>query len=170
VKKSNLDNKINGFTLIEIMVVMVIIGVILSFVTLSVGNDSLTRKMAQESQRLTYLLKLAHQEAVMKSQEMGLSFSKNGYEFYRFQNEKWQLIQNNDKIFQARKIPSIIQVNLLISGQAVDMGDAKDSPQLLILSSGELTPFEIRWTSELDSNLHYNIKGNLVGKITLHSD
>jgi len=98
---------------------------------------------------------------------MGLSFSENGYEFYVFQNEKWQLIQKNDKIFQARKIPPNIQINLLISGQAVDIKKTQDSPQLLVLSSGELTPFEIIWTSELDETLRHRIVGNSLGKIIL---
>jgi len=170
VKNLSLKNKINyfnGFTLIEIMVVMVIIGVILSFVTLSVGSNSLARTMEQEAQRLTYLLKLAHQEAVMKSQEIGLSFFENGYKFYILQNEKWQLIQNDDKTFQPRQIPAIIQMTLLISGQVVDMRETQDAPQLFILSSGELTPFEILWTTESDESLRYRIVGNSVGKIIL---
>ena len=172
IKNSSLKNKtndFNGFTLIEIMVVMVIISVILSFVTLSIGGRGLAQKMEQEAQRLTYLLKLAHQEAVINSQEMGLSLSKNGYAFYLFQNKKWQSIQESNEIFLPRKISPSIQMNLLISGQSVDVGKRRDFPQLLILSSGELTPFEIIWTTELDETLRYNIVGNIVGKITLNS-
>jgi len=76
----NKINNFNGFTLIEIMVVMVIIGVVLSFVTLSIGSNSLAREMAQEAQRLTYLLELAHQEAVMESRCDGIS--RNGLVFF----------------------------------------------------------------------------------------
>jgi len=61
-----------------------------------------------------------------------------------------------------------MQIKLLISGQSIDIDKTLDSPQLLILSSGELTPFEIVWTSELDSMLNYRIVGTLVGKITLN--
>jgi general secretion pathway protein H len=164
-----IKNKIpsfKGFTLIEILVVMAIIAIILSFVTLSMGN-SLAREMEREAQKLTYILKLAYQESVMKSQEIGVFFKQNSYEFYRLHDDKWQAI-HNDAVFRSHTVNPTIQMTLFISGQKVDINKTTDFPQLLILSSGELSSFEILWTSDIDARLHYRITGTIVGKITLN--
>jgi general secretion pathway protein H len=108
----NLSKKINGFTLIEIVVVIVIIGVILSFATLSIGSGGLEQKLEQEAQRLASLLQLASQEAILQSKEMGVFFETDGYRFYVLTSKKWQALTESDDIFRPRQLPFGLQIAL----------------------------------------------------------
>ncbi len=166
-----MNYKINGFTLIEIMVVITIISVIISFVTLSIGDGNLAQKLNQESQRLAYLLTLASQEAVMQSKEMGVYFDADSYSFCDLQIETnscttCKIITSN--VFKPRNLPIGIQTEVRVDGETIlSNKTCKNMPQLLILSSGEFIPFEIRLTAD---KLSYQLTGNLTGEITILVD
>jgi len=71
---------VRGFTLIEIMVVLVVVGILVSLFTLSMG--SLTEDEDREHmRRLEALLGLALEEASIQGREIGLRFYQHGYEF-----------------------------------------------------------------------------------------
>jgi general secretion pathway protein H len=160
-----------GFTLIEIMVVIVIIGVILSFATLSIGSGGLEQKLEQEAQRLASLLQLASQEAIMQSQEMGVSFEPHRYEFYILQGQQWQKLTASDNIFRPRTLPVGIQVEIRLEGEPIILNEVKNTPQLLILSSGEFIPFEIIFfVEEVNENLRYLLKGSTIGEMSIQRD
>ncbi len=155
-KKTSSD----GFTLIEIMVVMIIISVILSFATLSIGNAGLAQNLKQERQRLASLLKLASQEAIMQSKEMGISFKTDGYRFYVLQGQEWQAITGRDNIFRPRTLPQGIQIDIRLDGEPIIETD-NSMPQVLLLSSGEMTPFEVIFWADSDESLRYRLIGRL---------
>ncbi len=159
---------LKGFTLIEIMVVIVIIGVILSFATLSIGDGGLAQKLEQETQRLASLLKLANQEAIMQAKEMGVSFDTDGYHFYVLQEQQWQLVQ--DDIFRPRILPPGMQTEIHIEGVPIVLSKDKKTPQLLLLSSGELTPFEVIFTVESDKTLRYRLTSTTIGEINVQKE
>ena len=168
---SRLSHHTPGFTLIEIMVVIVIIGVILSFATLSIGSGGLEQKLEQEAQRLASLLQLASEEAIMQSQEMGISFESEQYEFYIFpiQKQQWQKLTARN-IFRPRTLPIGIQVELHSEGELIIPNDINATPQLAILSSGEFSPFPfeiIFFTEEISDNLRYLIKSSVSGQISI---
>lgn len=161
---------LTGFTLIELMVVIVIISVILSFVTLSIGDGGQARQLEQEAQRLASLLKLARQEAIMQAQEMGVSFDDQGYHFYMLQDlQQWQPLNQHD-VFHPRILPAAMQVEIHLEGEPLVLGEAQNSPQLLILSSGEWMPFDILFQMTSNENLRYRLSSTLVGDINVHRD
>jgi len=157
-KKTSSD----GFTLIEIMVVMIIISVILSFATLSIGNAGLAQNLEQEKQRLASLLKLASQEAIMQSKEMGISFKTDGYRFYVLQGQEWQAITGGDNIFRPRILPQGLQIDIRLDGEPII---DTSLPQVLLLSSGEMTPFEVVFWADSDESLRYRLIGTVIGSI-----
>ncbi|RKZ41828.1 MAG: type II secretion system protein GspH [Gammaproteobacteria bacterium] len=157
--------KVKGFTLIEIMVVMIIISVILTFMTLSIGDGGLAQKLKQEAQRFASLLTMASQEAIMQSKEMGVSFEIDGYHFYVLQEQQWQASQ--DEIFRPRRLPPGIESELYLEGESIVLNNMeKNAPQLLLLSSGELTPFKVIFKYESEG-LHYQLIGTATGKMSL---
>jgi len=164
------SKKINGFTLIEIVVVIVIIGVILSFATLSIGSGGLEQKLEQEAQRLASLLQLASQEAIMQSKEMGVFFETDGYRFYVLQGQKWQALTEQDDIFRPRRLPIGMQTDIRLEGQPITLNQTNNTPQLLILSSGEFIPFEVRFIAETNENLRYRLSGTAIGEMSVQRD
>lgn len=185
-----------GFTLIELMVVIFIIGIVASFATLSVGQSH-TRVLQDEVKRLQSLLTLGSDEAVLQSEELAIEVYRNGYRFMHLEQSKdewqWQPIQDN-AIFRARCFPEGVELAAEIEGtptllehfdcaadaaKKVDVEkNAKDEisvtdkfskpedvpPRIFLLSSGEMTPFEL--TLSLPDKSSSRLVGELTGKLT----
>ncbi|MDM8569906.1 type II secretion system minor pseudopilin GspH [Thiotrichales bacterium HSG1] len=159
----------NGFTLIEIMVVIVIIGIILGFATLSIGDGNLSQKLKQETQRLAYLLELASQESIIQSKEIGVHFDTDGYRFCELQDEittctKCRTI--TDGVFKPRILPVGIETKIYLDGEPM-LSNKTCQNMLLILSSGEFIPFEVIFTA---NELTHRLTGNMIGEISILTD
>ncbi|MDY6994207.1 MAG: type II secretion system minor pseudopilin GspH [Pseudomonadota bacterium] len=157
----------SGFTLIEVLVVIVIIGVIVTLTTLTASDSRAPLK--REAQRLAALLALAQEEAVFQAQEWGLSVHSDRYQFYIWQQQGWQVVQNDD-LFRPRAMPQGIHIELQLDGHSLRLaeGEEQQRPQILILSSGECTPFELTFSDETDPSFQYQLQGNLLGALSIH--
>lgn len=157
-----------GFTLLEILVVLVIIGIILSFATLSIHQSGTTTVLEHETQRLVSLLTLASQEAVLQNTDLGLSFTKQGYQFYTLKDQHWQQLQRDD-LLRPRTFPENLQVTLEIEGEPMTLDNLnQENPQLLVLSSGELTPFILILTA--DKSTSYRVVADMIGTFNVYRD
>lgn len=150
-----------GFTLLELMVSIVIIGIILSFAVLSIGDGGQSRRLEQEVQQLVALLTLASQEAILQGKDIGIAFTQHQYSFYLWQNQDWQLLTQDD-LFHPRELSVDLQINLFVEGEEVVICEVESTckPHLLLLSSGELIPFELTFTV-VGSALTYVLEGTL---------
>lgn len=139
-----------GFTLIELLVVLVLLGVLTSLAVLGSGlASSPARKLADEADRLNSLLRVLLDEAVLDNREYGVRFEAHSYQVLRFDplKSRWQPL--DDKVHE---LPDWVQLSIEVEDQGVSLPTAKGDkdksapkpPQLLILSSGELTPFTLR--------------------------
>jgi general secretion pathway protein H len=135
-----------GFTLIEILVVVTIIGVITAAVVLSVSTTGRDRELEKESDRLLALINYTREQAELQTREFGVMFSDDGYEFLTYDNRRaaWRGVFE-DEALGARKLPYGLTFALSIESRPVTFGrpkDAKDkTPQLMIYSNGDLTTF-----------------------------
>lgn len=132
-----------GFTLLELLVTLVIIGIIVSFATLSLGNNA-ARRVEQEAERLSALIQLAKEEALFNAQELGILFWQNGYTFLRIENQQWTPITGDNEL-RPRALPEGLSMLLYLEGLEAELPrrpDQRKRPQVFILSSGEITPFE----------------------------
>ena len=148
-----------GMTLLEIMVVVIIIAVIVSIAVISIGDNS-ARALDQEAKRLRTLIRLAADDAVLQGREIGLTIADDNYLFliYEDQSRTWNSLQN-DSIFRPRKLPDGVTMELFLDDQQLVLPEPEDEfddedddedefetrqpPHILMLSSGEMTPFEL---------------------------
>jgi general secretion pathway protein H len=152
-----------GFTLVEIVVVVFIIGVIVTIATLSIGQHS-DRYIEDEAKRLHHLIRLATEEAVSRGQEMSLLVTQTGYSFAMLQGPKWEPV-TDDPFFRKREFPETINVKLIVDEQEVDLKNSDKPAQIYLLSSGEVTPpFTLVLSGE--SRVDYSIVGSFTGDIT----
>lgn len=77
-----------GFTLLELLLVVVIVSVIASLAVLSVG-DRRTKQLHNQAQKLEALLNWLADEAVFQQQPLGLKLTEAGY-----QQLHWGLCKN----------------------------------------------------------------------------
>lgn len=165
--------KERGFTLLEIVVVVFIIGIILSFATLSIGDRGRLQTVQTEAQRLTTLLELASQESILQAKEFALQITQDGYLFLVFEDNEWHVIEG-DPVLRERHLPVGMQLDIKLGGQAVILGDeeqgqrkkADRAPRIYLLSSGGMTPFEATLHEE-SSNNKYRVIGEENGKLDL---
>jgi len=168
-----------GFTLLELLAVIVIIGIIITFAVLSVDTGGRAQAVEQEARRLAALIGLAAEEAVFQSQELGLQVTERGYTFLTFQDNRWHPL-DGDQMLRPRELPPDIGVELIVEQLPAKLGTADEeeeernksraqepAPQILILSSGELTPFEIRLLTQ-DSG-GYRLIGGITGKVKVEA-
>ena len=84
-----------GFTLVEIMVVMVIIGVTLGLVSLN-AMPSPRQDLQKEAQRLTLLLQLARDEAIVRNRPVTFEATPERYHFLVRNETRWDPITGDD--------------------------------------------------------------------------
>lgn len=177
-----------GFTLLELLVVMVIIAVIASVAVIStgaLGRDPPAQKAAHE---LADLAGLASEQAVMQGRVYGLRIEAHGYSFYTYDGRKWAPLQA-DNLFYRRDLGDDVTLTLHMDGTTAALApppatveepaaatsatsaghegdtDQTELPQVLLLSSGELLPFEIEVAGV--SGAAYTVKGSLTDGITV---
>ncbi len=152
-----------GFTLLEILVVMILLGIILSVAVFSVGGSK-EGEIEQEVQRMVRLIQLAKEEAILNRQELAVKFSPTAYEFLRLEDENWVPYTEN-RLFYQRELGEEYELRLLQDGISVSLQD-EDAGRILLLSSGEMTPFEL-YLGLWNSDYRYHLIGNALGEITV---
>ncbi len=145
-----------GFTLVEMLVVVLIIGVISAGVMLSITLTGRDHELEKESDRLLALFTYAREQAELQTREYGVLFQDDGYEFltYDMRRAAWRDVFE-DEALGARKLPDGLGVKLTVEARPIVLSrpaDAKDkTPQVVIFSNGDLTSFAA--TVERDGGL-----------------
>ena len=150
-----------GFTLIEIMVVIVIVAVLIGAVALSfppVGD----KLLKENADRFSALISLAQDEAILQSTELAVEITPTGYSFYQNIDNSWT--DFSDMPFKKRQLPTEINTKMYLDGILIDLKDRdKNKPQVVILSSGEMTPFT--YTLQFKDKSEITLKVDANGEI-----
>jgi general secretion pathway protein H len=138
-----------GFTLIEILVVLVIIGIVIAGVTLSVNAGGGDRELDKERDRILALTDYLRDQAALQNREYGIRVFIGGYEFLVFNARTglWEQL-TNDSLTRTRKLPKGMNLTLFVEGRGIVLPAAQAkpeelSPQIMLYSSGELNLFEL---------------------------
>lgn len=161
---------IRGFTLIEVLVVVVVIAVVSSIILISLNVVRDDRDVQREARRMGSLIELAADEAELQGRDFGIEFIRQGYRFVEYDPffETWAEIIGDD-VFRPRTLPEGFEFDLFIEDrriqlkeQAAEIEDDESeddrpggmlenyAPHSLIMSSGDLSPFEIDIIREYD--------------------
>ena len=181
---SNTSLKQQGFSLIELLVVLVIIAMFSGMIVLSIG-DNFSRELRTEAERFQRLVVAASDEAIYTSSQLGVVIDKNRYSLVRFDAISQSWLPFKGQAFRLHALPESMRViwavegfsrpgsdnapqdisfgggadsgfgsndeidELAVDELAVDESDVSDSgslnilPQILMLSSGEVSAFTV---------------------------
>ena len=152
-----------GFTLLEVITVVFIIGVIISFAGLSVSQNE-DHRVKDEAERMLNLLRLGSEEAVLQSRELAMQISKEGYLFVTLEGDKWVPL-TEDKMFRQREFPDLFTIELEMWRKQMNLDDDKFQ-RIKMLSSGEMDPFKLLLKTDKGGN--YTLTGDLTGQLALY--
>jgi general secretion pathway protein H len=166
-----------GFTLIEILVVLVIIAVVISITVLSASSTGRDSQLDEESRRIEGLVGLLHERALLEGRDFGLRIEPAAYEFvvYDPRRDRWMML-DQEREFRHRELPKGITFQLQLDSQTVVIkpidrnlsSGEPPRPQLAIAASGEGTPF--RLTLQRDATqAKASVDGDALGKISRES-
>ncbi len=86
-------DKTAGFSLLEMMVVLVIIALMSTIVFLNMPREKLPEQAL--GQKLLYEFNLAHQTSMITGRPQAFGLSRDAYIFYQFDGENWQIVREN---------------------------------------------------------------------------
>jgi general secretion pathway protein H len=143
-----------GFTLIEIMIVVFIIGLITATAVITFGGQSRDTQLDEEATRLDALLDYAREQAELQTRDYGFRTNRLNYQFVVFDpmTNEWKLAQEDDAL-RERKIPEGLLPTLAVEGRTVVLDNKwpkidDHKPQVMIFGNGDLTSFNWRLTRE----------------------
>ncbi len=145
----------DGFSLLEILVVLCILGILTSFI--NIAGNSKARQVEEAAERLTALISLAQQEAMLNGMNFMVRIDEGGYTFLRQEEDKWRPL-TDDEVFHPRKLPPGARAAASVEGSASDRG-------IFLSASGEITPFVIQIT-EKDTDIGFTITGSYPCRLT----
>ncbi|WP_057832766.1 type II secretion system minor pseudopilin GspH [Colwellia sp. TT2012] len=175
-KLSVLTIKHRGFTLIEVMVVIVLIGLMASLVQFNFSGNNPADKLKHESARFAAIFAVAADYGMLNNIELGLVVKKDSYQFLGYDGTRWTEIPEQDWLANVT-LPEGIELSLELDDLPIDeplLFDAdtfreqdeddftllskeeqeeKIIPQVYILSGGDISPFSV--TFRLNEELAY---------------
>lgn len=167
-----------GFTLIEVLVVIVIVGILMAVAFLSFGILGDDDNMDREARRLSSLIQLVTDEATTQGRDFGVEFMTAGYRFVEHDPllDQWFEVTGDDYLPQ-RNLEEGLEFELTLEERRIllhteaqetareeeeeyepslfnrlENRDLTDDylPHVLILSSGDVTPFDLRIIRDTD--------------------
>ena len=180
----SLEKRQLGFTLIEIMVVMVILGLATGMAVMSFGGGKQERELQNEVNRLHAVLRFAAEEAIFSNEEIGVVIEEDHYDFViSDENRSWSSIEK--KPLTNYPIPGWISLDFLREGEKrelvkrtqieefdgesniLDREEVSVKPSITLFSSGEVTGFTIGMQIKNNPDSRVEIRSNDQDEIIL---
>ncbi len=132
-----------GFTLVEVMVVLVIIGITLGMVSLN-AIPSTQQNLLGEAKRIALLLQLARDEAIVRNRLVSFEADSDSYRFLVRNENRWDLVVGDDMLrerpFKAAPVTLLLDPPSagLANPLRITFGrEPVDKPFLLTLANGD---------------------------------
>lgn len=169
-------NKNKGFTLIEVMVVVVLIGIIASSIQFNFFGERPEDVLKKSSHQFAAIFETAADYGMLNNIELGLVINEDNYQFLGYDGVKWSEIAEQDWLTKGQ-LPSQVEMSLQLddlpieepllfdssiiqekdeddfSAREKDEKEKKLIPQVYILSGGDITPFSLTFSYNEEASL-----------------
>ncbi len=140
-----------GFSLLELLVVIAIVGILTGTVILGFTGADLEQYLKGEADRFAIRVELARQYALQRNREWGIFVEEGGYRFAEFDPEQGVWLEKNERPFSAVSPFETITLRVETDADTLPTTDGKDIPQIIVFSSGEITPFDLYFEPDWES-------------------
>ena len=180
-----------GFSLIEILVVLVVIAFATKMVVYSLDGGA-EEALEKQALRLHTTINMASEFAILNQVELGFHIDEDVFEFLVFDGEKWVTF-DREQLFEPLTITEEFKLTLNLEDLAwaqenlleqsnwreLMSSDDEDSllelkklkiPQVLILSSGEISAFQLIFELQKQPEPVYFIEGEFLAPVNLRRE
>lgn len=114
---------------------------------------------------------------MLDGRDVGLRVDRRGYDFLRYNGRvaAWEPVAG-DALLRERDLPAGLNVGLRLEARDVELRprtapteDAPPLPQVVVLASGDLAPFELLLSRDGTSEVR-RIAGTIDGSFAVHDD
>ncbi|GAA4358911.1 type II secretion system minor pseudopilin GspH [Kangiella marina] len=180
-----------GFTLVEVLIALMIAALMISVATIAL-NDNEAAQLKTKARQVYGLLQVAQEESIIRGIELGVRVQSDGYSFMVYNGGKWQPLEDH-RLLKSIQLDEPIRLEVNLEGEEAllaneeadddDVGGSKGgtadsgaeeenkkkakTPQIYMLSSGEMNEFVLTIGLDRDEPVFYRVRGNYVGEIEL---
>ena len=193
IPTNNYHRQQTGFTLIELMLVALLMGLVAATVMFTVDSSQPQKNLKRQAMKMAALTEIALDQATMTGRDFGMVIGLNEYRFVELVEQRWQPLEDDILVDQELKQAELLMTvdgfawapdkidfssSTFYSERETDYDkdekEKKHIPQVLLLSSGELTPFKIEFKlndsceldlSDLQQAYRVNLSANTLGMI-----
>lgn len=124
-----------GFTLIEILIVMLIITISTGYAIYAFGDFGASRRANMTAEQFMDFVKLVQYQSILEMNTLGVEVNAKGYQALRFTtNGGWQAIKNVH-IYQWHAFPEKIRVTI----------KSTSTPAITVTPAGDMNPFMMQF-------------------------
>jgi len=165
----NLLIRQQGYTLIEILIVLFIISIVSSVALLSI-NQNENKRLAAFANELMQTIQLAEEQALLQPAVIGFSVKDQALQFQTYQSSEGKSLwlPLDDTVLSSHLIPADIQVNIEIANQQKTAEDKSAQPQIVISTNGDLIPFII-YVGKPGKSPRYKVTGEADGALSIEA-
>jgi len=177
-----------GFTLIEVMLVILVVGVMVSVVQNNFTSNKSEEVLKEESARFAGIFDIASEYSMLNNIEIGVVIESESYQFVGYDGVSWVEIPEQDALtkidlpegvviaLELEDLP--IEEPLFFDAESIKFEDPEEDefslesdkekakkiiPQIYILSGGDITPFSLTFYFEealaVEDDLAFKVTG-----------
>jgi general secretion pathway protein H len=136
-----MPRRCQGFTLLEMMIVIVVIGVLVGMVSLAAGVNP-AQQARQEAGALAGFIRQLREQAVLEGREYGVRLSVEGYRAMRLDGRGWEPLP------AFYRWPDGLRLSLEQEGYSMSLGADAGQPQIQLYSSDETSTFSLTFAGK----------------------
>ncbi|ADT92363.1 general secretion pathway protein H [Shewanella baltica OS625] len=177
-----------GFTLMEVMLVILLMGLTAAAVTMSIGNSGPQQALDRTARQFIAATEMVLDETVLSGQFIGIVIEKTSYQFVFYKDGKWEPL-DKDRLLSEKQMEPGVVMNLVLDGLPLVQDDEEDDswfeepliepsaddkkkhpePQVMLFPSGEMSAFELTFITKTDKGQQAEalVVGDALGRLTI---
>ena len=177
-----------GFTLMEVLLVVLLMGLAATAVTLGMGGAGKEKALERTAQQFMLATEMVLDETVLSGHFVGIVVEDTSYKYVYYDEGKWKPLEQ-DRLLVEREMEPGVELVLVLDGlPLVQEDEEQDSwfdeplieksaedkkkfpdPQILLFPSGEMSAFELSFVSEdeLQKDIEVMVVGDALGRLRM---
>jgi len=112
-------HKNSGFTLLEVMMVVMVVGIMASFVQFNIAGDTPEKQVKKASGRFVAIFDAAAEYGLLNNVELGLFIKNNSYQFLGYDGVRWSDIAEQPLLAE-HNLPEGLKISLVLDDLPIE--------------------------------------------------